>query len=370
MGMQPPPRAGAAPAHPYLLTTSLTCPFPGDADPGRSFFAVPKPVSGNPSVKYGSSSSSLQGQPRGVTRVGTEGLPPLSCPPPPPRSQPVLVGVQLGVSTLVSRWGAVLQVAPRLQVPQHQATSHVLVGFLQELLEEPEAGQADLRHGETWGETPPALPMCPHPRMELTSSERWLQRLMSWVRSGWEGSPGVSGCRSGPRRKKTRRWSRGGARICRTVPVSTAVALRTSSSDLLGTGWDVLRGKRRYKQRGLCSPGPKGVPDRETPRWSLPPASDTHICRSCGCRMPWKNFSSTFSAMASATTWWVTAEAEPGHVPGAAPALGGRPGAPYRVGTHHQLIEVVQPAEEGSQVLLTQENPIAASITLRPARGR
>jgi len=46
-GMQPPPHAGAAPPNPYLLTTSLTCPFP---DPGGGF-PVPKPASGNPSVK-------------------------------------------------------------------------------------------------------------------------------------------------------------------------------------------------------------------------------------------------------------------------------------------------------------------------------
>lgn len=170
-----------------------------------------------------------------------------------------------------------LQVAPRLQVPQHQATSHVLVGFLQELLEEPEAGQADLQHGEMWGETRPALPVSPHPGMELTSSERWLQRLMSWVRSGWGRSPGVSGCRSAPRRKKTRRWSRGGARICRTVPISMAVALRTSSSDLLGTGWEILRGKRRHRQRGPHGPGPKGVPDRETPPGHSPCLSHSHL---------------------------------------------------------------------------------------------
>lgn len=30
---------------------------------------------------------------------------------------------------------------------------------------------------------------------------------------------------------------------------------------------------------------------------------DTHICRSCGRRMPWKNVSSTASATASATTY-------------------------------------------------------------------
>lgn len=40
------------------------------------------------------------------------------------------------------------------------------------------------------------------------------------------------------------------------------------------------------------------------------------------------------------------------------------------MGAHHQLIEVVQPAEEGSQALLPWENPVAGSITLRPERGR
>lgn len=62
----PPPHAGAAPANPYLLTTSLTCPFPDGADPSRGFFADPKPASGKPSVKYGSSSRSLWAQRRGV----------------------------------------------------------------------------------------------------------------------------------------------------------------------------------------------------------------------------------------------------------------------------------------------------------------
>lgn len=214
--------------------------------------------------------------------------------------------------------------------------------------------------------------------MGLTSSERWLQRSMSWVRRGWGVSSGVSGRRSDPSRKSTRQWRRGGERICRTVPVSTAVALRTSSSDLPGTGWDAARGGMLQapqrltagKKEAQARETPKGVPDRQT----LPPAAvsclrHSHLQELRLQDAPEKLFLHGLSD-GIRHDLWVTVEAEPRCRQGATRALQSRPGAPYRVGAYHQLIEVVQPAEEGSQVLLPWENPVAGSITLRPARGR
>lgn len=179
------------------------------------------------------------------------GLPPS---PAPPHSQPILLGVRLRGSALLGAVGAALQVRPGLQVPQHQVVSHVLLGLPQQLLEEPQAGQADL--GTASAVTPRRCHPLTHPAGpgELTSSHRWSQRSMSCARRGWGVSPGVSGCRWGPSRKRTRRWSRAGARSCLTVTVSTAVAPSTASSDLpRGTG-GVVQGKRGNPP----APGTKG----------------------------------------------------------------------------------------------------------------
>lgn len=81
------------------------------------------------------------------TGGGAAPHPGLALPRFPPCSQPILIRVRLGGAALVGYGGAALQVAPRLQVPQRQVAHHVLMGFPQELLEEPQAGQADLRHG-------------------------------------------------------------------------------------------------------------------------------------------------------------------------------------------------------------------------------